>query len=91
MYPKNITLVKENTLDDAEYPQRETYPDGYEKKGLMWEHTLPMVGKPFLVMYSKIVPIFSTSRVMAITEVTDSYIRFRTRNSNYKILIEDEA
>lgn len=34
-YPVNITLRKITTLEDAVIPQREKYPNGTERHGLM--------------------------------------------------------
>lgn len=84
-YPVNIVLKKLNTLEDAEYPQKEKYPDGYEKLGLMWEHNKPKVGEPFLVLTAKTCPTFHTSTVIEILEEKDNSIIFKTLNSMYQL------
>ena len=86
-YPLNITLRKINTLDDAVVPQREKYPDGTERMGLMWDFSYPTVGHSFLVLAGKLHPVFQTSRVTEIIEETDERIVFKTRNSTYEIEI----
>lgn len=87
-YPKNITLVKLNTLENAEYPQREKYPEGTSMRGLMWEYSLPEVDEQFYVLESKLFPVFETSIVTKIIESNNKEIIFETINSTYKIIIE---
>ena len=88
-YPVKVTLRKIHTLEDAEYPQREKYPDGTERQGLMWEFSRPHVGLPFTVLKSKLLPTFRTSTVTEILEVMDHRIVFKTFNSTYALLIEE--
>lgn len=90
MYPKNITLTKLNTLDEAEFPQREKYPDGSERTGLMWEFSEPRIGKCFYVLEGKLNPTFRTSLVQEILFKTDNSIVFKTINSIYKITWKNE-
>lgn len=87
-YPKNITLRKLNTLPEAPYPQQDKYPDGSERTGLMWEHTLPKVGEAFYVMASKMWPTFHTSFIEEILSETSEKITFRTLNSTYELEIK---
>lgn len=89
-FPKKIILQKINTLEDAEYPQKEKYPDGTQRKGLMWEFSKPKVGEAFLVLVSKMSPIFHTSIVQEIINETDKEIKFKTLNSTYLLKIEEE-
>lgn len=86
-YPKNIVLTKLNTLPEAEYPQPEKYPDGTERSGLMWEHTLPTVGKPFYVLTSKMWDSLRTSPITEILSQTEEEVVFKTLNSTYKLSI----
>ena len=88
MSPKNITLRKLNTLEDAEYPQREKYPDGTERTGLMWDFTKPKVGVIFRVMSSKMWSSFHTSEVKEIMSETPEKIVFKTLNSTYELEIK---
>lgn len=87
-YPKNIVLTKLNTLPEAEYPQPDKYPDGTERTGLMWEHTIPVVGSNFLVMESKLWSSFHTSLITEILSQTEKEIVFKTLNSTYKLTIK---
>ena len=89
MYPKNITLIKLNTLEEAEYPQRERYPNGTERTGLMWEFSEPKVGERFCVLAGKLSLTFRTSPVQEILSKTDNSIVFKTINSIYKITWKD--
>lgn len=87
-YPKKIDLVKVITLENAEYPQREKYPNKTTvSTGLMFEHTLPKIGEPFFVMGSKLYPIFHTSQVKEIQDTSFGYV-LTTLNSIYKIVIK---
>lgn len=83
-----ITLLKLNTLDDAEYPQKEKYPNGTIRIGYMFEHTKPEVGKRFKVHINKLDWHFITSTVTEIISETEDSIVFKTLNSTYKITWE---
>lgn len=85
-YPKEITLIKINTREDAEQPQKEKYPDGTERNGLMWEFSKPKVGESFMVLISKLLPTFITSPVTEILEKTEKQIIFKTINSTYRLI-----
>lgn len=87
-FPLNVTLTKLNTRDDAYIPQRDKYPDGYAKIGLMWEHSVPKVGESFVLYYDKLTSIFHTSLVQEITSELPGEIVFKTMNSTYKITYE---
>lgn len=90
-YPLNIDLFKEETREDAEYPQEQKYPSGtIVSTGLMWGHSLPKVDECFYVHYSKLAYYFRTSIVKEILETTPDYIRFKTLNSVYRINIKNE-
>lgn len=86
---KKITLTKLNILDDAKYPQREEYPDGYFVDGYMNESYKPTVGEVFYVLESKLSPKFCTSTVTEILSEGKDGIMFKTRNSTYKITYND--
>lgn len=86
-YPVNITLRKLNTLEDAIVQQKEKYPDGTERIGLMWEHSYPEVGEQFLVLASKLRPTFITSKITEIIKANENEIMFKTLNSTYVIEI----
>lgn len=88
-WPMNVKLLKEQTRIDAEYPQEQRYSSGsIVCEGLMWEYTLPELGSRFYVMGSKLCPIFKTSSIEKILEITDKFIRFKTKNSVYKLVLE---
>lgn len=91
-YPVNILLSKINTREDAEHPQKEKYPNGTERRGLMWEHTLPKIGEPFMVAESKLYAHFMTSPVEDLLsfDTIENTIEFRTVNSEYRLTIIDE-
>lgn len=93
---RKVILIKLNTLDDAQYPQRDKYPDGFTKEGLVLENSIE-INTP-LLLYTKlpngaIIPMFTTSRIQEISEISvpDNLIVFTTRNSNYKLIIEQKA
>lgn len=86
-YPKNIVLRKINTLEDAEYPQAEKYPEGTERTGFMWEYTVPKIGTQFRVMQSKLWASFYTSEITEILSETPEKIVFKTLNSTYELQI----
>jgi hypothetical protein len=88
--PQKITLRKLNTLENALYPQREKYPDGTERKGLMWDFSKPRIGMPFSVKSSKMFSTFHTSTVLEIVSETKDKIIFKTLNSTYELTIENE-
>ena len=88
-YPVRITLRKINTLEDAVIPQREKYPDGTKRHGLMWEFSKPHVGLPFMVLASKLKPTFITSDVTEILEDMGHRILFKTNNSMYELLVTE--
>lgn len=86
-YPVQITLRKLSILEDAEFPQKEKYPEGTERHGLMWEFSRPQVGEPFTVLAGKLRPTFRTSPVTEIVEVSKFRIVFKTYNSKYELLL----
>lgn len=86
-YPKNVTLRKIKTLEDANHPQQDKYPDNTEREGLLYEETLPKVGFVFQLMLLKYVPKFRTSKVTEILGRTNKQIIFKTQNSLYEITI----
>lgn len=90
-YPINIELYKEQTREDAEYPQEDKYNSNtILKTGLMWEHTKPKVGERFHVHQSKLWFNFVTSDVEEILEETKHAIKFKTLNSVYIILFRHD-
>lgn len=84
-YPIPYDLIKLNTLDNAEFPQAQKYPDGTLRSGLLWEFNLPELNKQFYVHTSKLNIIFKTSLIQEFISITDKYIIFKTVNSTYKI------
>ena len=88
-WPIKIALFKESTREDAKHPQEDEYPSGSVlSEGYMWDYTQPKLGNKFYVMESKLYPNFRTSSIQEILETTDEYIRFRTKNSVYKVLFK---
>ncbi len=86
MEPKKIKLTKLYTRTDAEFPQKEKYPDNTIIEGLMWsEFSKPKVGQVFRVLKSKLYASFQTSIVTEIVEETEDKIIFKTLNSVYEL------
>jgi len=91
-YPVNITLTKLKTLKDAPYPQEDKYPSQSTViKGLMFEHTIPEIGRSFSVHISKLAFIFHTSIITRIKKVSDNEMILTTLNSKYKLEINEET
>ena len=78
----NVKLIKLNTLDDAEYPQKEKYPDNTIKEGET--ENLPIVGQSFSLYKKSKIGFFVTSPVTKIISNSDKEIVFTTLNSNLK-------
>lgn len=90
-YPKNIRLLKLETLPDALYPQEDKYASGQViSQGLMWEWSKPEVGEGFQVHIGKLNPIFRTSTVVEIINDDKIGIEFKTLNSRYKIIYYED-
>lgn len=83
----NVKLIKLNTLDDAEYPQKEKYPDNTIKEGET--ENLPIVGQSFSLYKKSKIGFFVTSPVTKIISNSDKEIIFTTLNSKYKLEIDE--
>lgn len=79
---ERVKLIKIEELETAEVPNN--IEVGYEKEDYMIQE--PMVGNTFYLYKSKLHPSWITSTV---TEIIDKNT-FKTLNSIYKIIREDE-
>lgn len=87
-YPVKVKLTKLLTREDAPFPQEHQYPSLTTVRiGFMWEHTKPIVGKPFMLYLSKINPTFHTSTITEIVELDTKTYVLTTLNSKYKLEI----
>lgn len=82
-----VELFKEETRSDAEYPQEQKYPSGaIIATGYLLDDELPKVESMFF-MERVNGRWFRTSTVKEILEETKEYIRFKTRNSIYRLTL----
>lgn len=86
-----VTLTKINILEEAQYPQKEKYPDGMEVQGYMYQFSKPKVGERYTLLKSKVWPIFVTSEVTEVIKDTLGEIVFKTLNSTYKITWDESS
>ena len=88
-----VKLVKLGTRENADYPQREKYPDGTVREGYIGNFNVKKNEPVYISVNYKgqLIPIFHTSRVESTVSQTEDEIVFTTMNSSYRLIRDEES